>query len=171
MGKAELGIKRICPSCGARYYDLNKMPPVCPGCSTQYDPEALLKSRRVRIPVDDNIRDLEAKSSRKSKKALIDDEETLDETVMDDEEASELEEYEEDLQELGGEDVDIVEGDDDLPRGRVPADDDDLDDDDLTETLPDDIDDDLADDLVVDDDDLDDDDLADIDTDADEDEH
>lgn len=171
VGKAELGIKRICPSCGTRYYDLNRMPPVCPACNVVYDPEALLKSRRVRIPNDDNLRALEAKSSRKGKKAAIeDDADSVDETILDDEEASELEEYEDDLQELGGEDVEIVEGDDDLPRSRIPSDDDDLDDDDLSDALPDDLGEGLDDDLVVvDEDDLDDDDLGDIDTDDDED--
>lgn len=48
MVKPEWGIKRICPNCGTRYYDFRKSPPVCPACSTVYDPDALLKSRRVR---------------------------------------------------------------------------------------------------------------------------
>ncbi len=51
MAKAEWGSKRICPSCGARYYDLMKPlgEIVCPKCSTQYDPEAFLKTRRARV--------------------------------------------------------------------------------------------------------------------------
>lgn len=54
MAKPEWGVKRICPNCGARYYDMRKDPPVCPTCGTQYDPEALLKSRRARpAPTDD----------------------------------------------------------------------------------------------------------------------
>lgn len=54
MAKPEWGVKRICPNCGARYYDMRKDPPVCPSCGTQFDPEALLKSRRARpVPVDD----------------------------------------------------------------------------------------------------------------------
>ena len=46
MAKPEWGAKRICPSCGARYYDLHRDPIICPKCGTQYDPEALLKTRR-----------------------------------------------------------------------------------------------------------------------------
>ena len=165
MGKAELGIKRICPSCGTRYYDMNKVPPICPACGTSYDPEALLKSRRVRIPVDYNIRALEPKG-RKGKKAAIVDEDAAEEIVLDEEEASELEEYEEDLKELGGDDVEIVEGDDDMIRPRVTGDeDDDLDDDDLTEVSADDLD----ADLEVDDTDLDEEDLGDINTDDEDD--
>ena len=46
MSKPEWGTKRICPSCGSRYYDLHRDPIVCPKCGTQFDPEALLKTRR-----------------------------------------------------------------------------------------------------------------------------
>ena len=54
MAKPEWGTKRICPSCGARYYDMRKEPPVCPTCGAEFDPEALLKSRRARsVPVED----------------------------------------------------------------------------------------------------------------------
>ena len=48
MSKAEWGLKRICPSCGAKYYDMKKKAPVCPSCGTVYDPEAVMKSRRGR---------------------------------------------------------------------------------------------------------------------------
>ncbi|WP_044283168.1 TIGR02300 family protein [Candidatus Endolissoclinum faulkneri] len=48
MAKPEWGIKRICQSCGVRYYDLNHLPITCPTCNTSYDPEAILKSRRSR---------------------------------------------------------------------------------------------------------------------------
>ena len=49
MAKAEWGIKRACPNCGARYYDMKKKTPVCPSCGTAYDPEAVMKSRRGRV--------------------------------------------------------------------------------------------------------------------------
>ena len=48
MAKAEWGTKRICPSCGARYYDMKKKTPVCPSCGTTFDPEAVMRSRRGR---------------------------------------------------------------------------------------------------------------------------
>jgi uncharacterized protein (TIGR02300 family) len=54
--KPEWGIKRICPNCGTRYYDFRKSPPVCPACSTVYDPDALLKSRRVRSGSVEEVR-------------------------------------------------------------------------------------------------------------------
>ena len=37
MAKPELGIKRLCAGCGAKFYDLNKSPIVCPKCSTVYE--------------------------------------------------------------------------------------------------------------------------------------
>ena len=34
MAKPELGTKRLCGNCGAKFYDLNKDPIVCPKCTT-----------------------------------------------------------------------------------------------------------------------------------------
>jgi uncharacterized protein (TIGR02300 family) len=55
VAKQEWGTKRICPNCGTRDYDLNHDPIVCPKGSTVFDPEALLKTRRVRVvaPVEE----------------------------------------------------------------------------------------------------------------------
>ena len=57
VAKPEWGTKRICPSCGTRYYDLMRDPIVCPKCSTPFDPEAFLKSRRSRpaAPVEKEL--------------------------------------------------------------------------------------------------------------------
>ncbi|MBV9548819.1 MAG: TIGR02300 family protein [Alphaproteobacteria bacterium] len=44
--KADLGTKRACPSCTARFYDLDKRPIECPKCGFSYEPEALFKQRR-----------------------------------------------------------------------------------------------------------------------------
>jgi len=35
MAKPELGTKRVCVACGARFYDLTKQPAVCPKCGTE----------------------------------------------------------------------------------------------------------------------------------------
>jgi len=37
VAKAELGTKRVCPNCGAKYYDLNRDPIICPRCGTQFE--------------------------------------------------------------------------------------------------------------------------------------
>ena len=57
MAKPEWGTKRICPSCGTRYYDLLRDPVICPKCSTPFDPEAFLRARRARpaAPVEKEL--------------------------------------------------------------------------------------------------------------------
>ena len=37
MSKNKLGTKRQCPNCGAKYYDLNRNPIICPTCQHQFD--------------------------------------------------------------------------------------------------------------------------------------
>jgi uncharacterized protein (TIGR02300 family) len=36
LSKPELGIKRLCGNCGAKFYDLNKNPIACPTCATVF---------------------------------------------------------------------------------------------------------------------------------------
>lgn len=38
MAKPHLGTKRICSSCGTRFYDLNRDPIACPQCATVFVP-------------------------------------------------------------------------------------------------------------------------------------
>ncbi len=56
MARPEWGLKRLCPHCGTRYYDMKKNPPVCPNCGTVFDPETLTKSRRSRASAEDKAR-------------------------------------------------------------------------------------------------------------------
>ncbi len=51
MAKAELGAKRECQSCGTKYYDLGKEPPVCPRCGTVYSATAA-KAASAPAPVE-----------------------------------------------------------------------------------------------------------------------
>ncbi len=39
MAKPELGTKRVCVSCAARFYDLTRQPAVCPKCNTEQPAE------------------------------------------------------------------------------------------------------------------------------------
>ena len=41
MAKPELGTKRLCTNCGAKFYDLNKDPIACPKCHTVMEPAAV----------------------------------------------------------------------------------------------------------------------------------
>ncbi|VAV98205.1 hypothetical protein MNBD_ALPHA06-333 [hydrothermal vent metagenome] len=51
MAKADLGEKRVCAECNAKFYDLNKRPVVCPKCGFSYDPDATRKTPRKPAPV------------------------------------------------------------------------------------------------------------------------
>jgi uncharacterized protein (TIGR02300 family) len=45
VAKPDLGTKRLCGSCGAKFYDLNKTPIVCPKCETVFIPVAVARAR------------------------------------------------------------------------------------------------------------------------------
>jgi uncharacterized protein (TIGR02300 family) len=45
MVNAELGTKRTCPSCAARFYDLLKDPITCPKCGTSFIAQSILPSK------------------------------------------------------------------------------------------------------------------------------
>ena len=53
MAKPELGTKRLCGSCGAKFYDLSKDPIVCPKCETVFHPVVYTTRSRAaeRAPV------------------------------------------------------------------------------------------------------------------------
>ena len=92
MAKPEWGNKRICPSCGTRYYDLMRDPVVCPKCATPFDPEAFLKSRRTRpvAPVE--------KADEEAEEGVPLEENEEEEELIED--ASELGEDEDDMAEV-----------------------------------------------------------------------
>ena len=48
MAKPELGTKRLCGSCSAKFYDLSKNPIVCPKCHTVMELAAAARARRGR---------------------------------------------------------------------------------------------------------------------------
>lgn len=65
MANPELGAKQICPNCQAKFYDLNKRPAHCPKCHSEFDPEEVVKTRRVRsraVPTD--YEDVEEKPAK-----------------------------------------------------------------------------------------------------------
>lgn len=46
MVKPEWGLKRTCPSCGARFYDMARSPILCPKCGATVGTEVAIKSSR-----------------------------------------------------------------------------------------------------------------------------
>lgn len=53
MAKPELGTKRVCVSCGTKFYDLQKVPAVCPKCDTEQPAEVPRPRRAVGNVVED----------------------------------------------------------------------------------------------------------------------
>lgn len=49
------GLKRICTGCGARYYDFNKRPVVCPSCKTEFTTEVKTKRRGRSAAANDEV--------------------------------------------------------------------------------------------------------------------
>jgi uncharacterized protein (TIGR02300 family) len=45
VAKPDLGTKRLCAGCGAKFYDLNRTPIVCPKCETVFTPVVATRSR------------------------------------------------------------------------------------------------------------------------------
>jgi uncharacterized protein (TIGR02300 family) len=115
--KPEWGAKRICYSCGARFYDLRRDPIVCPICSSVYDPD---KQPRVRKP-GPAVRDEPVLVTGAGVGAL--DEDLVDEEADDAEELEEGGDTEGDgaLEELVSEDGELMED-----TSELGADDDDI---------------------------------------------
>jgi uncharacterized protein (TIGR02300 family) len=67
VAKPELGVKRLCPSCGTKYYDLNRNPIRCPKCGTAFEigqvavrPEKLAKVAPIEeIEAEEVVADVE----------------------------------------------------------------------------------------------------------------
>ncbi len=111
MPKEEWGTKRLCPTTGKRFYDLNKNPIVSPYTGEVVEVD-LSKSRMIAADAEDAV-------TAKAKKDLVED----DEVVLDDDDDEDVD------VDLGD---DILEDDDDdddnVPLDEiadVPANDDD----------------------------------------------
>ena len=103
MAKAELGLKRTCLSCGMRFYDFKRTPIICPGCQTEFDPEAVIRSRRGRSAPKES-----PKAAKQAEKPVMDDAVEVDEDK--DEAETETEETGEGM-EFGEADINVNDDD------------------------------------------------------------
>jgi uncharacterized protein (TIGR02300 family) len=120
--KPEWGTKRLCPHCGARFYDMNRDPLTCPACSTAIDPVAQNRPRRARAApklavaaaVVDAVRPPVVEPDEEVEIETEDDEEVVVAADEEDEEDAEEEGESaiEDVSELGDDDMaDVIETD------------------------------------------------------------
>ncbi|MDP5219654.1 TIGR02300 family protein [Ruegeria sp. 2205SS24-7] len=82
MPKEEWGVKRVCPTTGKRFYDLNKDPIVSPytGEVVEFDTG---KSRMIAADAEDAA-SVKAKQKADSDDAVLDDDDTVDIELEDD---------------------------------------------------------------------------------------
>jgi hypothetical protein len=115
------GLKRICMSCGMRFYDMGKNPIICPSCNTEFTGDIKVKAKRSRAAA-----------------VVEDDEEQVEEVV------EAVVEEEDDIEEDESDDVSLEdldeEDDDDMDDEDIALDDDDIDLDDDLDDLDDDFD-------------------------------
>jgi len=54
VAKPELGMKRQCQNCGAKFFDLSRDPIVCPKCGTTFQPVSLSRAPARAAAADDD---------------------------------------------------------------------------------------------------------------------
>lgn len=69
MPKEEWGVKRVCPKCAVRFYDLQNDPMTCPSCDATFDLASLINTRNRSV------------SPEKPKVAKPEPDEDLDDSV------------------------------------------------------------------------------------------
>jgi len=116
LSKPELGTKRDCPSCGAKFYDLNKSPAVCPKCKHEFVPDSGAKAKRVK-PVE--------KPKEKAPRPVVvaDDDDNVSLDAMRDEELAAEDLGDDILEDIGEEIEDAAEDDAFLPDDEDEEDD------------------------------------------------
>lgn len=126
MPKPEWGTKRLCASCGAKFYDFNRSEIICPACGAVYDPEAVIRTRRPprsepvseRAPKPKAVEEGEEDIGLElpEEEVLVDEEEMVEEDVT---EPEIEEEIEEELVEEVEEEVLVVEPEEDEEEAAV----------------------------------------------------
>ena len=116
---ANRGLKRICASCGTKFYDFGKLPIICPSCGAEFDGAVEVKSRRSKSSiVADTVRRDEIEAKNREIAESDDDTVSLDDLDEDDDLDDDLDmddiddnEDDDDLSDLDG-DIDVDLDDD-----------------------------------------------------------
>lgn len=130
MSKVDIGKKRICVSCSARFYDLGKNPAACPKCNTMNDINAPVRVRKrvksvVEVDQDDPLVKQKAKQEMKNK--VKKSSRTVEGVDLDDFEDVALPEGEDEIEEI--EEIDDMESLEELEELEDVEEDEPMDDD------------------------------------------
>lgn len=89
MAKPELGLKRVCVACNAKFYDLMKSPAVCPKCGTEQPTEAPRARRAGAVPPEARAKRAGVAPLPEDVEVEVESDEAEDDAVLED--ADELE--------------------------------------------------------------------------------
>ncbi|AEV35189.1 Conserved hypothetical protein FYDLN acid [Pseudovibrio sp. FO-BEG1] len=115
MARPELGTKRLCAACGAKYYDLNRDPIICPKCGDMFDLGMTAKTAKA----------VKAVQKEEAEDALVKDDAELVSLEEADAEAAgeDIPDLDEDgiSDDIGGDDSDVFLDDEDDEDSSVPG--------------------------------------------------
>ena len=88
MPKDEWGVKRICPTCATRFYDLRHDPMTCPNCGAVFTLDSLtaVKAKALRPEKKPEPADIEDLPEIDTDDETIDADDDLDDEILEDEE-------------------------------------------------------------------------------------
>ena len=96
MAKPEWGTKRLCTSCGARFYDLNHQPIECPKCHTVLDPDQITRLKRSRsAPPEETVKAKPVKKVEADEDLELEGDEELEDVLEDASDLTDDEEFDE----------------------------------------------------------------------------
>ena len=73
MSKPARGTKRVCPGCGARFYDLNRTPVTCPVCQAAYQLPAApsrRSSERAQAPAPRKVNEVKPRPAAETPEVI-----------------------------------------------------------------------------------------------------
>lgn len=125
VSKDKLGVKRICGSCGAKFYDLGKTPIICPKCGTPYEeiaspkPSAPVAQVKEAPEVEEVALETDEAAEADDVEVIADDDTTVsledsiedDLSEDDDDELDELKEFDEFEEDFDDDEIDDDDGD------------------------------------------------------------
>ena len=97
MAKPELGLKRVCVSCGTKFYDMARTPATCPKCATEQPAEQPRLRRAAANIVEEKVKkraavpeaeaedveiDADADEAAEDAEELEDDADSIDEEII-----------------------------------------------------------------------------------------
>ena len=106
MANPDLGTKRLCSGCGAKFYDLNRSPILCPKCGTAFEIHETARARpdtaRSRKQVEEEEPEIDTEEEDGVDIVSLEEAEEEEETptrkvVVDDDDEEEAEELDDEL--------------------------------------------------------------------------